>query len=213
MRNTYPWSELVERGRRRPGAWLQPPLRNVPVTVVRTVRQRRHPALRVEDGHLEARAEHRYEDELGTQRCTVWLRFVASPPRVPTPLVGESGGSEPPRRSVAQPKTERTMEENIPVRKVEVSRSLAERGKEAGWRLRKPVAAILNEGLDAYVNDPAVRGEILRLEDVPSRETRVSVRVPDSLWDAATDRAGHDDESLASIVRRIIIRAAQSVDA
>lgn len=84
-RNTYDWAALVARGRSQPNVWLRPPLRNVPYRVVKRVRLRQHPDLRLPDGRLEAKAEHRYTDDFGTERADIWLRFV---PRTP---LGENG--------------------------------------------------------------------------------------------------------------------------
>lgn len=81
MRNTYDWVAIVTRGRSQPNVWLRPPLRNVPYRLVKRVRLRQHPDLRLPDGRLEAKAEHRYTDDDGTERADIWLRFVPSTPR------------------------------------------------------------------------------------------------------------------------------------
>jgi hypothetical protein len=71
----YLWAELLVAARRTPNEWWLA-LTNVPRATQRAVAQRRHPDLRVPDGRLEAEARNPYTDDLGTERCDLFVRFV-----------------------------------------------------------------------------------------------------------------------------------------
>jgi len=70
----YRWRKIIAYCRRNPG-WHRL-LPNVPARVVKTVRLRRSPELRVDGGHLEAYIQHQYQDPNGVQRGDVYLRWT-----------------------------------------------------------------------------------------------------------------------------------------
>lgn len=71
------WAQMVVDARRAPGAWFLA-LVDVPYSTARTVRTRRHPDLRnLPGGRLEADARNRYTDDHGTERCDLFVRWVA----------------------------------------------------------------------------------------------------------------------------------------
>lgn len=69
------WSAVVRRLRRAPGR-RERTFVNVPVSVARTIRQRRHPDLRFEGGHLEAEVLNEYVDDVGTKRGDVYVTYI-----------------------------------------------------------------------------------------------------------------------------------------
>lgn len=77
VRRTYPWAVILDTSRERPGKWWRhTSLIDAPARTVGRIRGRNHPDLRVDDGVLEARITNEYQDELGTKRGDIWVRFV-----------------------------------------------------------------------------------------------------------------------------------------
>lgn len=71
----HDWGAIVATLRSHPGVWIIH-LPNEPARLQRTVRERSHPALHLDDGVVEARLLHRYVDALGQVKGDVHLRFV-----------------------------------------------------------------------------------------------------------------------------------------
>jgi hypothetical protein len=90
-RRAYAWREIVNFARARPGMWVQHrDLLDAPARTLGRIRGRNHPDLQVEDGAWEVRSSNEYEDEYGTRRCDIWLRFVPHS-RVESPTGGQKG--------------------------------------------------------------------------------------------------------------------------
>ncbi len=69
------WPAIIEQARLMPGVW-QVLLPDEPQRLVTHIRYRRHPALRRDDGHLEARIAHVYTSESGARRGNISVRWV-----------------------------------------------------------------------------------------------------------------------------------------
>jgi hypothetical protein len=91
-RRNYHWQAVVKKLRRRPGKWSLE-FQNVPERSVRLVRLKRHPALRFEDGYLQAQMTESYLDDEGTRRGSLWVRLVLYQDQ-PTDTIGESHAQE-----------------------------------------------------------------------------------------------------------------------
>lgn len=69
------WQAIVARLRERPGAWSL----ELPDTLASSavsVRDRRHPALHMDDGRLEYLLQNEHVDDHGRSRGDLYLRFV-----------------------------------------------------------------------------------------------------------------------------------------
>ncbi len=69
------WPEIIDQARAVPGVW-QVLLPDEPERLVTHIRYKRHPLLRRDDGHLEARVAHVYTSESGSRRGNVSVRWV-----------------------------------------------------------------------------------------------------------------------------------------
>lgn len=69
------WAEVVKAARRAPGWVLVLP--DSAYSLVKHIRLRRHPDLRLEDGYLAVRIRNVYEQD-GKQRGDIDVRFVAA---------------------------------------------------------------------------------------------------------------------------------------
>lgn len=69
------WDDIIQKAQALPGTW-QFLLPNSPASVVKTIGLRRHPALRRDDGRLEAQLRNEYKDESGKRRANVMVRWV-----------------------------------------------------------------------------------------------------------------------------------------
>jgi hypothetical protein len=71
----WDWEQIVRLARSHPGSWVVR-LPNEPARVVRTIRNRSAPELRLDDGVLEAIIRNEYRDRLGRQRGDIFVRFM-----------------------------------------------------------------------------------------------------------------------------------------
>lgn len=69
------WAGIIKRLRKTPGLWSLE-LTDTSARTAASVRLRRHPDLRVDDGRLEAMIVTPYRDENGQLRGNLHLRFV-----------------------------------------------------------------------------------------------------------------------------------------
>lgn len=69
------WGEIVAECRALPGAWAVR-LPNEPRRLLRTIRERSAPELRLDDGKLEAVIRNQYRDEMGRLRGDIYIRFT-----------------------------------------------------------------------------------------------------------------------------------------
>lgn len=69
------WPEIIADLRAKPGRWAVR-LLDQPARLDRTVKERAHPALRLDDGVIESQLVHRYRTEHGAYRGDVWLRYT-----------------------------------------------------------------------------------------------------------------------------------------
>lgn len=102
---------------------------------------------------------------------------------------------------------------SIPQRKVDALPDLRDAANETAWEKRTTMSALIRDGLTRYIEEPAFRSKIANVTDTPGTEIRLTFRVEDELWDAATERAAVEGDSLASVVRRILHEAADSLKA
>jgi hypothetical protein len=77
-RNFYNWPAIVADLRRTPGHWV-PLFPDHPARLVSSIRLRRHPALRFEDGYLEATIVNKYQSPGFAPRGDIWVRYVSTP--------------------------------------------------------------------------------------------------------------------------------------
>lgn len=69
------WAPLIRRCREIPDTWLLLLPDESPRTA-RSVRERRHPALHINDGRIEALVKNEHQLDAGERRCDIWLRFT-----------------------------------------------------------------------------------------------------------------------------------------
>ena len=69
------WPAIIEQAQRVPGVW-QVLLPDEPERLVTHIRYRRHPDLRRDDGHLDARIGQVYTSESGNSRGNISVRWV-----------------------------------------------------------------------------------------------------------------------------------------
>lgn len=72
------WAPLIERCRQLPETWLLLLPDESPRTA-RSVRERRHPALHLQDGRVGALIKNHHRLDDGSERCDIWLRFEPNP--------------------------------------------------------------------------------------------------------------------------------------
>lgn len=72
-----PWTDMIARLRKYPGRWiLLPEMRNVDYQMVRIIRERRRPALQMDDGKVYCRVKAIVETDDGKIRCTIITKFI-----------------------------------------------------------------------------------------------------------------------------------------
>jgi len=69
------WEQIVATLRLTPGVWALR-LVNQPTRLARTVNDRSAPALRIEDGRIEAKIVNSYTDSDNRRRGDVYLRYM-----------------------------------------------------------------------------------------------------------------------------------------
>jgi hypothetical protein len=69
------WREIVSLLRARPGSWAVV-LRDEPARLSRSIRDREHTELRLDDGVVEVRLVNRYRNNAGRERADVYLMFT-----------------------------------------------------------------------------------------------------------------------------------------
>lgn len=69
------WAGIVARGRENPGRWVLE-LPDSPAATLKSVRDRRHPDLRVEDGRLEGMILNEHVGPDRRKRGDIYTRFV-----------------------------------------------------------------------------------------------------------------------------------------
>jgi hypothetical protein len=75
-RTYYRWDETVAKLRRNPGKWVRTH-DDVPFkSSLRIVRLKKHPALVIRDGVIEAEMDNQYLDENGLVRGILWMRYT-----------------------------------------------------------------------------------------------------------------------------------------
>ncbi len=75
----YRWPSIVAALRETPDEWRRM-LPNAPLSVVKVVRLRRSPALRLDDGVIEVAAMFPHKGDDGRHRGDIWLRYVPTHP-------------------------------------------------------------------------------------------------------------------------------------
>ncbi len=73
----WDWAFIVRQAQSHPNAWVVR-LPDEPARLVRTIRERSAPELRLEGGVLEATIRNEYRDSLGRRRGDIYIRFVPS---------------------------------------------------------------------------------------------------------------------------------------